>query len=400
MEAALTWLDLTCRDREKMRRVLDLFKEQGTVDEMGLGTLRDTLADALFPGTSSIHTRLRYALFIPWIYQNLEARRTNGEDVAREARDAEIALVAPLKESNDSEGVIGARAGAGLSRLPTHAYWAGLVRWSIFQLPRSQSWYHTHFSRLARARREIERADDPGVVSAGQSGWHPRLPKAPDDFPGSATFRLRSEDSEFMRGRFEEACRGTLLAWLAREGSVNPTENFWDDPDALRAGEPVRPVIELARRFSLHVEGMPLLYNLLLAHLRNSEDGGDEDKIESYKTQLEEWAERERLERPFDPNTLWTFVMKQGARLIEPQRRFVEAWSSRVAEIGPDRIVDDTGLHELVRHREQQLKGSRARFVNRTRLLEWRGGSGVGRMDFRWFRVRQLLSDLHRGFQD
>ena len=52
-----------------MRRVLDLFREQGTVDEMGLGTLRDALADALFPGTSSIHTRLRYALFIPWIYR-------------------------------------------------------------------------------------------------------------------------------------------------------------------------------------------------------------------------------------------------------------------------------------------------------------------------------------------
>ena len=37
-----------------MRRVLDLFKEQGTLDEMGLGRLRDVLSDALFPGTSSI----------------------------------------------------------------------------------------------------------------------------------------------------------------------------------------------------------------------------------------------------------------------------------------------------------------------------------------------------------
>ena len=69
MQATLTWLDLTASDRDKMRRVLDLFQEQGTLDEMGLGSLRDVLSDALFPGTSYIHTRLRYVLFIPWLYQ-------------------------------------------------------------------------------------------------------------------------------------------------------------------------------------------------------------------------------------------------------------------------------------------------------------------------------------------
>ena len=46
MQATLTWLDLTASDRDKMRRVLDLFKEQGTLDEMGLGSLRDVLSDA------------------------------------------------------------------------------------------------------------------------------------------------------------------------------------------------------------------------------------------------------------------------------------------------------------------------------------------------------------------
>ena len=72
MEPTLTWIDLTASDRDRMRRVLDLFKEQGTVDEMGLGSLRDALADALFPGTSSIQTRARYVLFIPWLYQRLQ----------------------------------------------------------------------------------------------------------------------------------------------------------------------------------------------------------------------------------------------------------------------------------------------------------------------------------------
>ena len=86
VEPTLTWLDLTASDRDRMRRVLDLFNEQGTLDEMGLGSLRDALSDALFPGTSYIQTRLRYVLFVPWIYQRLEDRRVTAAEVEQAAR--------------------------------------------------------------------------------------------------------------------------------------------------------------------------------------------------------------------------------------------------------------------------------------------------------------------------
>ena len=49
----LTWLDLTASDRDRMQQVLDLYKEQGTVDEMGFGRLRDAPSETLFPGTSA-----------------------------------------------------------------------------------------------------------------------------------------------------------------------------------------------------------------------------------------------------------------------------------------------------------------------------------------------------------
>ena len=101
MEPTLTWLDLTSGDRDRMRRVLDLFNEQGTIDEMGLGSLRDALSDALFPGTSSIHTRLRYMLFLPWMYQDLESRRLGSDQVAQAARKAEISLIDSLMNEVD-----------------------------------------------------------------------------------------------------------------------------------------------------------------------------------------------------------------------------------------------------------------------------------------------------------
>lgn len=399
MVASLTWLDLTARDREQMRRVLDLFGEQGTIDEMGLGTLRDTLSDALFPGTSSIQTRLRYLLFIPWIYQRLEKRPRQIGDLDRDARQAEIELISALMKSEDAEGVIGARARAGLTRLPSHVYWAGLVRWGIFRLPQSQSWYHTHFAGLVQGGDEVGRTDDPGILWSRQPAWHPRLPAPPNGFPWEASFALTAEEADFLRGRFAERCADSLLAWLAGEGSGTPVENFWDDPVTLGANAEIVRTIELARRFSLHVEGLPLLYNLLLAQRRHAQQGSDAERIDQYRAEIAEWAEREKQESDFDPDQLWGFMLRQGARLMHPQIRFVEHWSARVAEIGTNSIADDPDLHRLVAQRELQLKGKRARLANQGRLLDWSGRVGVGRMDFRWFRVRQLLIDLHRGLE-
>ena len=60
-------------------------------------------------------------------------------------------------------------------------------------------------------------------------------------------------------------------------------------------------------------------------------------------------------------------------------------------------VADDPSLRTLVTERELRLKGARARLANPNRLREWTPGVGVGRMDFRWVRVRQFMLDLHRG---
>ena len=235
MQATLTWLDLTASDRDRMRRVLDLFKEQGTLDEMGLGSLRDALADALFPGTSSIQTRLRYVLFIPWLYQRLEARRVGSSDIDRAARAAEVDLIGRLAQNEDARGIIGVVARGSLVRLPSSVYWSALTRWGIFQPQQSQGWYQSRFDALVDGRGVVGRADDPGVIWSQQPHWHPRLPAPPARFPWEAAFALTPDEADFLRGRVEERCAGTLLAWLVRNGTDSPPADFWDDPDARRA---------------------------------------------------------------------------------------------------------------------------------------------------------------------
>jgi hypothetical protein len=75
MSSTLTWLDHDAAARDRSLRILALFREQETRDELGIGGIRDAIAEPLFPGTSTIQTRLRYMLFVPWIYQDLERQR-------------------------------------------------------------------------------------------------------------------------------------------------------------------------------------------------------------------------------------------------------------------------------------------------------------------------------------
>ena len=379
MDAALTWIDLTARDRDKMRQILDLFKEQGTIDEMGLGTLRDAFSDALFPGTSTIQTRLRYVLFVPWIYRQLEASSHKIDDVAKRSRNAELALIRPLQGSKDPDGTIGVRAGGALARLPSSVYWTALVRWGIFQHEQSQSWYHTHFDRLANQRDVGVAADDPGVIETHRPNWHPRLPDRTPSFPADVAFALTRDEAVFLQGRIEERCAGTLLAWLACEGTDAPPDGcYWHDSAASNASTDIRQIIEISRRFSLHVEGMPLLYNLLLAERRHAEHGGDDELIDYYRSELEDWAARESEELSFDPDSLWNFIASRNIRTPSPSatlRRTLVATHLRENGNRSSRRFASALVDRISRKAAQGTTGSVAQFGTAPRLerSSWRG---------------------------
>jgi hypothetical protein len=75
--SSLAWIDFDEAERQRTQRIMSLFQERESRDELGLGAIRDSIADHLFPGTSTIQTRLRYMLFIPWIFQSLDHREAH-----------------------------------------------------------------------------------------------------------------------------------------------------------------------------------------------------------------------------------------------------------------------------------------------------------------------------------
>src|ERR1700684_3169158 len=77
--ASVGWIDFFSEHRDNVRTVIDLLKKQGVVDELGIGVIRDSFADRLFPGVSTIQTRAKYftltALLIHDYEQQLEAKK-------------------------------------------------------------------------------------------------------------------------------------------------------------------------------------------------------------------------------------------------------------------------------------------------------------------------------------
>src|SRR5687768_6150777 len=111
--SSFAWLDFSDFERRRALEVIHRLAEHDTVDELGIGSVRDALSEILFPATSVIHTRARYFFFVPWIYLALEKARVPSERIASEAREAELKLIEVLLDSSDSDGTIGKRARQG-----------------------------------------------------------------------------------------------------------------------------------------------------------------------------------------------------------------------------------------------------------------------------------------------
>src|SRR5690242_63886 len=102
MVSTFSWLDHSERDQRRVLDAIDRFKETDTRDELGLGPLRDGFADLFFPGTSTIQTRARYFLFVPWVYGQVEAR-TTADKFALRVRKEKVKVRDALMATEDED---------------------------------------------------------------------------------------------------------------------------------------------------------------------------------------------------------------------------------------------------------------------------------------------------------
>ncbi len=398
------WLDYSEREQRNMLDIVDQFREHDTRDELGLGSVRDAFSDTLFPGTSTIMTRARYFLLVPWTYRRLEGLRVNSTEIAARARKAELGLIQPIKDSDDNDGNIGAIAKSSLKRLPSSVYWQGLAVWGIRTFSGSQAHYHrsldNFYMRLSKNRSRATEHDveNDDLVSLN---WHAGLIEAPTDYPVNCSLAMTTREAEYLaeRIRLSPGCSESLLAQLVVQPQRDVMVDFaWEHPYCAKVSPQLREILHHAQNFSEVMHGAQLLYNLILA-----EQACRQDLIDKYLDSLVKWSQTittraDDLKR-WEPKRFWEIVFAGNDRITKPTRDFIDSWCHLAIFVNAPDISIAKNARLLIRERERQLKKHLARIDNPRAQELWNEDSGSAQLDFRWSISRRLLGDIFDGLE-
>lgn len=399
------WLDYSEDERQRMREIIDLFRDEDSVDELGIGAIRDSLAELLFPGLNTIQTRARYFLLIPWVYRKLEVERVKSGRAAAKARALQTDLVKAMERGgvSGSEGVFGWSARENLRRLPAEVYWTGLRTFGIRFFEGSIEEYHRSLDSYHRRASEFNKGEGDEVSDTFLPNWNSHLPDAPPDLFHTTDIEMTEEEAAFLADQVRLNCRRTLLAWFIDNpvSDVRSIPTPWEHPASSSLSGDIARWLHHARLFSEVMHGAAIAYNLLLAELaaRRGLDTGDFEA--RYRKAIQRWADDMRSMlgevRAWDKDDFWNSVRSVNPRLSLSDQSFASHWI-QTTRADPSRIAalpDD--IRHLIRERELRKKRGKARLHHPRALEMWSGSSGMGRLLYRWPTAQAFIDDIHRG---
>src|SRR4051794_33400662 len=101
MTSGVSWIVGTLREQEELLGLEDPNRSADSRDVLGVGVLRDTIADAFFPGITTQQTRAKYFLFVPAIYAKVERERIT--DATARIGELEDELLQRLRRGVDQD---------------------------------------------------------------------------------------------------------------------------------------------------------------------------------------------------------------------------------------------------------------------------------------------------------
>jgi hypothetical protein len=405
--ALIAWLDASSEDQRRMREIVNLFSERESRDELGIGQVRDALSDALWPGTSTLFTRARYFLFIPWCFRAAAEARNDVDKAAALADRNERLLITALKAAKETDGVIGGAVGMAVKNLPSALYWGGMRTHGILNDP-TLSRDDTIAAEVDRVhiRRPVAVQYEDEVASTWHDGgFHPTLPVVPEGFPSEVPdgFKMTQAESAWLRDRMLTSSPDTMLEYALQHRPNKDSEVPWTDTVLASAEGEMARVLDDARRFSTLMNSASLVYNLLLAEAYERE-GFDrvENPVDDYRQRLDRWAETPNLAHDiasWDRADFWSRVLQRNPNVNVRSRRFIDEWLDLLANADLSALAVDTAIRAFVSRREREHKRAQARLTNKRLLQAWLGSSGSRALVYRWTQMRPIVHDIHDGLE-
>jgi len=392
----LGWIDFSKEDRQKALDVINLLVEQTAVDELGIGIVRDAFANYFFPGTSTIQTRAKYFLIVPYVLKEAVDGRY-GKDVNKilskiDSKEKECGIRL-LKADEKAEGIIGTRVlpKKWVSRKPSDIYWNGIRAYGIFRQGNlSISQYISQAIKLKEQKAMVKQGNrnddaeendrddsDAGDISNIRF-WD--LPAYNENWRDSLTIDLTGEEAYYLDKQIQKSTEGTLLAYILKNHiDLNEYEGFAAMTAVLenKVTPQLADMMKLACDFSDLIYMARVRYNIMLSEGENDEA-------------LDEWK---RVKKKMKQRTKVDLDAVFRKLNIDNKPTYIFLCKLKEAFIQSD--IDAADKH--IRKREIQLKGINRAKLNRIKEFEpskWIGGR---ELNYRFSTVRRIVNDVYTG---
>ncbi|WP_462411414.1 DUF6361 family protein [Neobacillus sp. Marseille-QA0830] len=388
------WIDYSSEHRDKVLAVLDALSAPEAVDELGIGLIRDSFADILFPGTSTIQTRAKYFLLVPYLFMELESERFSSPDRFLDKLFQEELALIQLLNKDGSSGVIGARAGNKLKRKPSSIYWNGLRTFGIFRYDTLSldNYAKAHISMqqnknaaMAFAHEEMDHEQAHGEFAG--TFWRCLIPDP--DWKNHLTINLLHNEALFLKDRITKAekSKDSLFAFLLNQDleKVVAIENFEAIEKNFPLPEHLSEDYRLAKKFAQFISGANIRYNVILSNNTN------EEALEKWTN----WLNSSFVQKEFQSFSSMTIMEK--LKLRNPRlKRFLDGWQKAVLS------GDEDTIDRLIVNREIEMKSKDRAKLHNTKIYSYQEGVWVGteNLHYRFRNARGLVSDIMDGLEE
>lgn len=403
----LGWIHINRNDRNRVYNALKALGENATLDELGIGKIRDYFSNQFFPGIITNQTRAHYFiilsnLFEDAIYESI-ASSERLQSWLDERQDKLVdSFYKKYKENNEAFrlGIIGIqnyRQKKQSKQKPLDIYWSGLKRYGIIHDDEDN--FFQNLLNYIDQKNEI--SDFNGTSSNGSedSQYEPDNESDRDEFfPPTGCWtsdwgkkidmkKLSKKEAEFLYKRITESCPNSLLALILKyyynhKSKIDARKrdafkSFNDIPREIFADNTeISQTYDLAIQFQTFYSGCQLTYAYLISgetdeNVKNKFDNWINNKKQEWENvPIEEICNRAKA----DPNT----------------RRFLDKAKRYALENAPE---SREKFKTLIIDREKELKKARAKIGKSNQ------NKNVGYLDYRANTARRIIQDILIGLK-
>jgi hypothetical protein len=406
---SIGWIHFSSDHRKKVQLVIDLLNKGGVVDELGIGIIRDSYADTMFPGISTIQTRAKYFTLTAHLLKNyVEKHKTERINLSLEAYlkkvelDCRIQMMENSQSEEDQAGVIGTTFGKNRAkdvvRRASSIYWNGLRTFGFLDTKKSLSEFSRDLGNQEAtldkllAETSKTKGDD---IDAEYSLPLVKSPRLPGNYLETLSINLLPAEAKYLRSQIESNKPDSLIGRILQsteattefiELSKYSFSKFCELPFLKDLnGSFLQKVVISANKFWEIFYGAHIRYNCLL-----QKQYSNSTKYDEFQSLWNDWMEG-LSKHLYNWDTEFLFeILDLNKRAIKPQsEKFVRGWINEISK----KNIDVDKCDQLVIAQEKFNKVKRARLGpgNSEVIEDW---IGLRTLNYRLPEAHRIVSDI------